>query len=340
MKLLPAMLLPLLALLGVYLLTSRLRVYALARLVDVPNPRSSHVVPTPRGGGAAIVIVTLLALPILAVIGALSWRTACGWFGAGALVAAVGFSDDHAHIEAKWRLLAHFIAAVWLVGWIGGLPPLWVGGPAISLGWFGDLLAILYVMWLLNLSNFMDGIDGIAAVEVITVSLSGALLYLLAALGGTRWMTPLVVAGATVGFLLWNWPPAKIFMGDVGSGFLGLALAALSLDAAWVAPRLFWAWIILLGVFVVDATVTLVRRTARGDRFYEAHRTHAYQHAAARWGAHLPVTVATGLITLVWLLPLAILVTVGTFDGISGVLIAYAPLVIAALWLNAGKPTG
>jgi Fuc2NAc and GlcNAc transferase len=210
----------------------------------------------------------------------------------------------------------------------------------ISLGWLGVLLAILYVVWLLNLSNFMDGIDGIAAVEVITVSLSGAILYFVGAPGDRHWLTPAAVAGATMGFLIWNWPPARIFMGDVGSGFLGLLLAGLSVDAGWVAPRLFWAWVILLGVFVVDATVTLIRRTARGDRFYEAHRTHAYQHAAALWGAHLPVTVATGLITLAWLLPLAILVTVGKLDGISGVLIGYAPLVIAALWLNAGKPTG
>ena len=186
----------------------------------------------------------------------------------------------------------------------------------------------------------MDGIDGIAAVEVTTVSVGGALLYLLAVPGDVRWMTPLVVAGATLGFLRWNWPPAKIFMGDVGSGFLGLVLAALSLEAGWAEPRLFWAWAILLGVFVVDATVTLVRRTARGDRFYEAHRTHAYQHAAVRLGAHLPVTVATGLITLAWLLPLAALVAVGTLEGISGVLIAYTPLVFAALWLNAGKPPG
>jgi Fuc2NAc and GlcNAc transferase len=213
-------------------------------------------------------------------------------------------------------------------------------GSVVVLGWFGDLLAVLYVVWLLNLSNFMDGIDGIAAVEVITVSLGGAFLYIVAAPGNPHWVTPAVVAGAAIGFLIWNWPPARIFMGDVGSGFVGLLLAALSLDAGWVAPRLFWAWAILLGVFVVDATVTLIRRTARGDRFYQAHRTHAYQHAAVRWGGHLPVTVATGLITLVWLLPLATLVTVGRLDGISGVLIAYAPLVIAALWLNAGAPTG
>lgn len=333
-----AAILPLAALLSAYWLSGRIRAYAVTRLVDVPNARSSHTMPTPRGGGLAIVLTMLVALPILGMLGALTWRVVWGMFGSGALVALVGFADDHGHVLRRWRLLAHFIAATWLAASIGGLPPLPVFGMTLSVGWAGYVLAVLYVVWLLNLSNFMDGIDGIASVEAITVSLGGALLYLIAVPGEVRWLGPLVLAGATLGFLAWNWPPARIFMGDVGSGFLGLALAALSLEAGWVAPRLFWAWVILLGVFVVDATVTLIRRAARGDRFYEAHRTHAYQHAAARWGAHLPVTIAVGIITLIWLLPLALLVSIGDLNGGAGVLIAYTPLVCAALWLGAGKP--
>jgi Fuc2NAc and GlcNAc transferase len=223
--------------------------------------------------------------------------------------------------------------------WLGGLPPLPVFGVVLDLGWMGNSLAPVYLVWLLNLTNFMDGIDGIAGIEAITVCLGGVLLYVVAVPGATSWLAPFVLASATIGFLVWNWPPAKIFMGDAGSSFLGLMLAALSLQAGWVAPKLFWSWVILLGVFVVDATVTLIRRMARGKKFYEAHRSHAYQHAAQRWGAHLPVTLAVGAINLCWLLPVALLVALGSLDGMLGVLIAYAPLVAAALWLKAGKPS-
>ena len=333
-------LLPLLALGGAYLITARFRGYAMARLIDVPNDRSSHVLPTPRGGGIAIVGVTLVLLAVLTLMGKMPVRSAVGLLGAGVLVAAVGFADDHAHIEARWRLLAHFIAATWLVVWLRGLPPLAIAGGTVDAGWLGYPLAVLYVVWVLNLSNFMDGIDGIAAIEVLTVSLSGVVIYAVTGSDSARLAAPLVVAGAALGFLIWNWPPARIFMGDVGSGFLGLVMAALSLDAGWSNPRVLWAWIILLGVFVVDATVTLVRRAARGERFHEAHRTHAYQHAAIRFGGHLPVTVATGLINVCWLLPLALLVSTGHLEGVVGVVIAYIPLVVVALGLNAGKRVG
>jgi len=97
--------------------------------------------------------------------------------------------------------------------------------------------------------------------------------------------------------------------------------------------------VILLGVFVVDGTVTLLRRVVRRERFYEAHRCHAYQHAARRWGAHLPVTLVVGVINVCWLLPMALLVALGLLDGLFGVVIAYAPLVGTAVWLKAGEPS-
>ncbi len=316
-------------------LTGRLRAYALARdLLDVPNVRSSHHIPTPRGGGVAIVVSTLLALPVLGALGTMTWPAVCGLGGGGALVAVVGFADDHWDIAPAWRLLGHFTAALWLLWWIGGLPAVPMLGGLIDLGWFGDALAALYLVWLLNLTNFMDGIDGIAAVEVITVSASVACLYPMAAPGTADWLGPLVLAAASLGFLVWNWPPAKIFMGDTGSGFVGLMLGALSIQAAWDAPPLFWSWIILLGVFVVDATVTLLRRVARGERVYEAHRSHAYQHAALRWGSHLPVTLAVAAINVCWLLPIAVVVLFGWIEPLLGVLLAYAPLAAGVLWLE------
>jgi len=322
-------------------LTGRFLRYALARhLLDVPNARSSHVVVTPRGGGVAIVVATLASLPVLGWNRALAWPVVWGLLGGGVLVALLGFADDRGHIILRrWRLLGHFAAAAWVLAWVGGLPPIPVLGSVRELGWIGHGLAVLYFVWLLNLTNFMDGIDGIAGVEAITVSLGGVLLCLVVVPGNAWWLAPLVLASATFGLLVWNWPPAKIFMGDAGSGFLGLMLAALSLQAAWISRPLFWSWVILLGVFVVDATVTLLRRVARRERFWEAHRCHAYQHAARRCGAHLPVTLAVGAINVCWLLPMALLVALGLVDGLFGVVIAYAPLVGTAVWLKAGEPS-
>ncbi|MCF5585074.1 glycosyl transferase, partial [Pseudomonas syringae] len=126
------------------------------------------------------------------------------------------------------------------------------------------------------------------------------------------------------------------FMGDAGSGFLGLVLGVLSIQASWASSQLFWSWLILLGVFIVDATVTLFRRLLRGEKVYEAHRSHAYQFASRRYGRHLPVTLAVGLINLVWLLPVAMWVALKGGDGLTWTAIAYIPLVLLALRFRAG----
>jgi Fuc2NAc and GlcNAc transferase len=308
-------------------------------LLDIPNARSSHIVATPRGGGVAIVFATLAALPVLSSAGALTWSAGVGLLGGGAIVALVGFWDDRWHLLPHWRLLGHFIAAAWLLTWLGGLTRVPGGSIVVDIGWAGHVLLLLYVVWLINLTNFMDGIDGLAAVEVTTVCLSSAGLFALVVPETRAWVFPTVVASATLGFLVWNWPPAKIFMGDAGSGFVGLMLAGLSLQAALATPRLFWSSVILLGAFVVDATVTLVRRIWRRERVYQAHRSHAYQHAARRLHGHRPVTLVVAAINLVWLLPLAVLVARQSIDGLAAVVIAYVPLVAVVLGLHAGKPS-
>ncbi|SDK05868.1 MraY family glycosyltransferase [Pseudomonas indica] len=308
------------------LLTGVMRRYALSRsLMDIPNARSSHSQPTPRGGGVAIVVSFLAALPLLALHGLLPWPMLWAFLGAGGLAAGVGFLDDRSHVAPRWRLLAHFLAAFWLLAWVQGLPPLALLGRSLDLGGIGYVLAAFYLVWLLNLYNFMDGIDGIASMEAICVCLGGAVLY---ALIGQPLLalTPLLLVAAVAGFLYWNFPPARIFLGDSGSGFIGIVLGGLSLQAAWVDSRLLWGWLILLGVFLTDATLTLFRRLARGERILEAHRSHAYQVAARRYGAHLPVTLATGALTLCWLLPLAAWVALGDLDGLLGLALAYAPL--------------
>lgn len=329
-----------LAFVASFVLTAGLRSYALRRsLIDVPNARSSHSVPTPRGGGVAIVAVVAVGLSALPFAGLASESLIWAVVGAGLGVAALGFADDHGHIAARWRLLGHFLASGWALFWLGGLPALTVFGTTLDLGWLGHLLALLFLAWMLNLYNFMDGIDGIASIEAICVCLGALSCYAVAvsegatySLGYIEW----VVVAAVTGFACWNFPRARIFMGDAGSGFLGIVVAILALNAAWVAPQLLWSWLILLGVFIVDATFTLLHRLLRGEAAYQAHRSHAYQTAARRVAGHVLVTVAVALITLGWLLPWAIGVAASLVDGGVALVIAYTPLVGLCVWLRAG----
>ena len=325
------------------LLTGLLRRYALAAsLLDMPNARSSHSMPTPRGGGLSIVIVFLLGLPVLLAMGVLSANTLWALVGAGAWVALVGFLDDHGHIPARWRLLAHFIGAAWGLYGLGGLPPLVFSLPtsldvySIDLGWAGQILGLFYLVWLLNLYNFMDGIDGLASIEAITVCLGGALLYLLGSETGGLWVTPVLLAMTVAGFLFWNFPPAKIFMGDAGSGFLGIVLGLFSIQATWIEPQFFWSWLILLGVFIVDATWTLARRFLDGEKVYEAHRSHAYQYASRYYNSHKLVSLAIGVINIFWLTPLALLVGFMKLNALLGLVSAYLPLIFLAVYFQAG----
>ncbi|MGH2433521.1 MAG: MraY family glycosyltransferase [Pseudomonas sp.] len=318
-------------------ITWGLRAYALARnVVDVPNERSSHTVPTPRGGGVAIVVTFLIAMLWLSTVHQLDIRLSVAMFGAGFAIAVLGFLDDHGHIHAKWRLLCHFLIAGWAIACLGGVPPIVLLGREFDLGWVANILALLYLVWLTNLYNFMDGIDGIASIEAITCCFSACGIYYLVNLPDLA-ASPLVLAAAVIGFLVWNFPTARIFMGDAGSGFLGLMLGIISIHAAFSSFNLFYSWIILLGVFVVDATFTLMRRLLRGEKVYEAHRSHAYQYAARHFGKHTSVTIGVMVINLLWLMPLAYMAAVSALDGLLAVSIAYAPLLMLAIKYGAGK---
>ncbi|WP_103733579.1 glycosyltransferase family 4 protein [Pseudomonas sp. GZJR-8] len=316
--------------------TGLLRRYALQRnVLDIPNSRSSHSVPTPRGGGLAIVLGFLISLGLMRSFDLIDNAFFLASFLAGITVAALGFLDDHGHIPARWRLLGHFLSAIWAVYWIGGLPSVTIFGLHVNLGWIGGALAVLYAVWMLNLYNFMDGIDGLASAEAICACSSAALIYWMLGYEELLW-PPIYLALATAGFFYWNFPKARIFMGDAGSGFLGITLAIISLKAASFSSTLLWVWLILLGVFIVDATFTLMRRLLRGEKVYEAHRSHAYQYASRRFNAHVPVTLCVILINLVWLAPIAWLVAFDRIDGAVGMSIAYVPLVVLALKFKAG----
>jgi Fuc2NAc and GlcNAc transferase len=316
-------------------LTGWMRRVALSSgLIDRPNERSSHVQPTPRGGGISIVVTSAAAAVFLWMSGTIDWALLAAILVGGVAIAYVGFRDDRQSVSVRLRMAVHVLAAVWAVWCVGGLAPLRVGEHSADLGWVGDLLAVTAIVWAVNLFNFMDGIDGIAASEAAFMTLAAAAIGAMAGGESGVIVMAFVVGAASLGFLGWNWPPARIFMGDVGSGYLGYIIAVLAVAEARenaVAP---FVWLILGGIFFVDATITLMRRWARRERVYEAHRTHAYQWLARRWGSHKRVTVAIVIVNFVWLLPSALLAA--RYPAAAGWITCAALAVVAILTVACG----
>lgn len=305
-------------------------------MLDVPNQRSSHVQPTPRGGGLAIVITVTIASAFL-----LPCATGAGYLIAAVLpgfvlVALVGWLDDRSGLRPAVRLVAHLLASAWAVLFLVRSTGSWL---QLTDGWvtlaFGALL-VLAIAWATNLFNFMDGIDGIAGSQASFTGVMGAVLCVLANdSAGALFM--LAIAGSCAGFLYWNWPPARIFMGDVGSGSLGFLLAAAPVLIAADSIYRLIPWMILWGTFVADASVTLVRRALRRERLSDAHRSHAYQRLSRRWGSHRRVTLWFTAVNILWLAPLCLAAWCWPGFSISILLVAWLPLFVIAALLGAGK---
>jgi Fuc2NAc and GlcNAc transferase len=318
-------------------LTGFVRRYALkTELIDRPNDRSSHSRPTPRGGGIAVVIASMLGAAILSWLGLIEYRLLGALLVGGALVAGIGFVDDRKGVRPLMRLIVHILAASTAVVLIGGTPTLDLGHLHFALGWAGSALAVVCLVWTINLFNFMDGIDGIAASEAVFVTFAAAaLMMLLRGSGGAAAMS-LALGAASAGFLVWNWPPARIFLGDVGSGYLGYAIGLIALAAAKHGELQVIPSLLLGGVFFVDATLTLVRRLARGEPAHQAHRTHAYQWLAVRWASHVRVTLLVFGVNVLWLLPLACWAALHEEHALW-TLFALAPLALACLLIGSGR---
>ena len=306
--------------------------------MDIPNERSSHIIPTPRGGGIAFVATSLIGFLLLLLNNTLDCVDLLALCFAGVIVAIAGHLDDRQKISgATVRLVLHAISALILIIGVGIPSELALFDQTVDTGIVGSILGVIYLVWLLNLFNFMDGTDGVAASEAIFVVLAGAFLNFHVLADANHSAAAVVLAASTFGFILYNWAPAKIFMGDVGSGYLGIVIGGLSLMAAKQQHELLWVWIILLAVFVSDATVTLIRRLLRKQKPHVAHRSHVYQHLAIRLNSHAKVALLVLAVNIVWLLPIAFLVADNQLAGTTGVIIAYVPLLIAALAFGAGK---
>ena len=313
-------------------------------LVQAPNHRSSHVQPTPTGGGLGMALAATVVGGWLAVTQGLPLYPLL----LGVPLMLLGFWDDRGHLPARLRLAVQLVVVAALLTLLGDLPvvslPELVAVPA------GFTLAVLLVtgVWWINLFNFMDGIDGIAAVQggTMLVVATGLIAWQSpAAFGDVMWLSILCLAAAVLGFLVLNWSPARIFMGDAGStwlSFMIFAVALLTIQRGWLN---YGCWLVLAAVFVIDATVTLLTRLLRGERWYEAHRSHAYQRLARRWGAdrvagHRAVALLVLTLNLLWLTPLAAAMLIWPAYSVGWLTAAWLPLVIAAVLLRAGRAEG
>ena len=318
------------------LLTGVLRKYAVQlHLIDTPIERSAHREPIPRGGGLSISLLFSLAAVYCYFIGLIS-AAEFSALGGAFTIGLLGLADDVFSLRLRWRLSIQFLAATWSVYWLGGVAPINFGLFILSCPLILSILGVLALVWLLNLYNFMDGIDGLAGTQLLFVS---TMTYFLVMNNEDQIVGILsaVLVAAGAGFLVWNWPPAKIFMGDAGSNFIGYSLGIMALLSMHYESLVVWTWFILLGVFVVDSMVTLYNRFLLGSNWYEGHASHAYQNAAKSYKSHSKVTITVLAINVVWLGPLAWLSVQLPEYGALLTIIALAPLIFLASKYRAGK---
>lgn len=253
------------------------------RLLDVPNERSSHIRPTPRGGGVVIVVVVMaaaawgawvgLSMPLVPAIAAL-------------VVAAVSAMDDLRPLASEVRLVVHFVCAIAAVLSIAALN-----------AQFSALIiavAVLWLVWVTNAYNFMDGIDGIAGVQAVITACVIAAVAVKTHLPAQA-VAAVAIGAASAGFLLHNWNPARVFMGDVGSAFLGFTFGLLTLMIARRSASLAAAAALSLWPFLFDTALTLVRRVRRRENLFAAHRSHLYQRLVIAGWSHSGVSLLYGI---------------------------------------------
>lgn len=306
-------------------------------LIQVPNYRSSHKKPTPHGGGLAIVFSFCVVSAWLLWKQELDYALFLIVTALALIIALISLLDDLFYISRFIRISIHLAASLILILGLSNL------ALYSELNFFGLpfwLIATGFVFistWWINLFNFMDGIDGIAATQAIFMLLAAASLSFLInpeIYQETLWVWMLYLVAAIAGFLILNWSPAKLFMGDVGSTFIAFMLVFFALSSIYLNWLNYAVWGILAALFVTDASFTLIQRIITRQAWREAHCSHAYQRLAQRWQSHQKVTLVYLGINLFWLLPLAYLTLQTTQDTNLYLIIAYSPLIIILFILN------
>lgn len=273
------------------LLTFIIKEYAIKNsLLAEINERSSHTIPTPHGGGIAIAITWFIGLTYLFFTDLINTSLYYALM-TGAIIAIVSYLDDLFELSAKIRLLAQTVVAILGLYFLGGFESLNLFFFNIDNQLITNIFAFIMIIWFINLYNFLDGIDGYAGSEAVFLSLAGYLLF-----GGDYF---LVLIFAVLGFLVWNWHKAKIFMGDTGSTLLGYNVAIFTIYYANIKDSDFWTWIILFGLFWFDATLTLYRRYRNKEQLSQAHKKHAYQRLNQSGWSHDRVTIYSILCNVV-----------------------------------------
>lgn len=275
------------------------RKYAIRlQIIDLPNDRSNHTLPTPRGGGIGIVCVIILFL-LMVTPYVLDGFTGF-WITSIILVAGIGWLDDQVSLSSWLRLIFQTVGALIFL-----LSPNFLS-VFQSTGIFAFICITLLMVWLTNLYNFMDGIDGLAASQGMVAAIAASVFFYLSGQVVYSYLC-CGLAAAIAGFLVVNWHPAKIFMGDVGSYGLGFMFACLALLGQLTNSVPILVWLVLLAVFISDATFTLVHRVLKGETWYRAHCDHAYQRLVRSGFSHKKVTMAVLIINIILLWPLAYL---------------------------------
>ena len=257
-------------------------------LLDIPNHRSSHVTPTVRGGGLVFVGLWLLTLVVLKIFNSITFAVFIFYLVPTALLTILGFVEDNYTLAARWRFLIQIIVAIISLAIIGNIADFNLGFFVLSWSIINLVLAFLAILWSINLFNFMDGTDGFAATEAIFILLLSCLFFYLTGVVMVSYVL-LVLVILIGGFLVCNWPKAQVFMGDVGSTPLGLIIVITALYAQKYYHIPIILWMMLYGVFLFDATITLVRRILHGERWYQAHKNHAYQRLHQAGFSHLQI---------------------------------------------------
>ncbi|QOY52697.1 MraY family glycosyltransferase [Candidatus Sulfurimonas baltica] len=278
-------------LLSSFLLTYFIKNYAIKKsFVAEVNDRSSHTVPTPHGGGIAIAVTWFIGISYMYYINDINSSLYFALM-VGVVISVVSYLDDLYELSAKVRLVAQTLVALLGLYFLGGLGSFELGLFSIDNQLFTNVFAFFMIIWFINLYNFLDGIDGYAGGEAVFLGIAGFLLF-----GGSHFLVLIV---AVLGFLVWNWHKAKIFMGDVGSTLLGYNIAVFTIYYANQESSNLWVWIVLFGVFWFDATLTLFRRYKNGEQLSQAHRKHAYQRLTQSGWVHDRVTIFSVLVNIV-----------------------------------------